>query len=106
MKEKPHLSNNFKFKPAIINLLIAGLLFLSTSFIQFLAYTNPFYQFKKEEYYLLKIGFPLTYYQQFWVCGNSIPNTTWFVYYLILDGLFFTLITALIFGLYHRFKKA
>jgi hypothetical protein len=76
-------------KPAITSLIIAGLLFLSFSFIQFLAYTNPFHHFKNDEYYLLKIGFPLTYYQQFWVSGNSFPNTNWFGYELIIDILFF-----------------
>ncbi len=94
------------FKPAFCVSTIAGLLFLSTSFIQFLAYTNPFHHFSKDEYYLLKIGFPFTYYQQFWVGGNSFPNTNWFVYSLIADGLFFNLVTALIFSLYYRFKRA
>ncbi len=102
-----HLNTTkLNFKQIILYILTAITLFLSSSFIQFLAYTNPFYHFSKDEYYLLKIGFPFTYYEQFWVCGNSFPNTSWDVHSLIKDGLFFTIVTSLFFVLNNRFKKA
>jgi hypothetical protein len=86
------------FKATALSILI----FLSISFLTILVNIAPFRFYENNEMYKMEIGFPFTYYSQFWV-GNSIfPNFGWNVPNLLLDCL---LTWVFIVGIYFWFKQ-
>lgn len=64
--------------------ILSILVFFSVSFISFLTQVNPLHYYKSSETYKLDIGFPFTFYRQFWLSGSRIPNSGW-----TLDNLFY-----------------
>lgn len=78
------------FKTQNIKIILKGtllsiLVFFSISLISIILQLSPFHYFLDMENYQLTIGYPSTYYYQFWVNGNSFPNFRWFIKYLIAD---------------------
>lgn len=76
--------------------LLSILVFLSISFITVLTEINPLHYYGNHEQYKLDIGFPFTYYGQFWLSGNTIPNSGWTINYLFYDCfLTWTIVTGI-----------
>ncbi len=65
--------------------ILSAFVFFSISFITFLMQINPIHYYRKNEAYKLDVGFPLTYYRQFWLSGSKIPNSEWVVTNLLID---------------------
>lgn len=65
---------------------LSVLIFFSISFITFLGQIAPFRYYKEgREFYHLSVGFPLTFYEQFWLRGSELPNFGWRGTNLLLD---------------------
>ena len=86
------------FKGTLISILV----FLSISFITVLTQINPLHYYKNNEAYKLDIGFPFKYYGQFWLTGNSIPNSGWTVDHLFYDCLLTWFVVTGLYYLKHR----
>ena len=71
------MSNLKITKHIFVGTIISILIFFSISFITLLLQINPLGYYKNNEAYELKLGFPFTYYTQFWVSGNNYPNSGW-----------------------------
>jgi hypothetical protein len=87
-------------KKIIINAtLLSILIFLSISFIDFLLQIPPF----SENRFGLTIGFPLTYYREFFPQNNF--NYAWNLFALIFDYIITWVLTVLSFHVFTRKKK-
>lgn len=74
------------------------LVFFSISFITFLGQIAPFRYYKEgREFYHLSVGFPFTFYEQFWLAGSDLPNSGWrgtnllpdcFLTWLVVMGMY------------------
>jgi hypothetical protein len=78
--------------------IYSGLYFFSISFITVLADISPIKINNVHEEYRLDIGFPFTYYRQFWISGNDGPNFNWFPGNLIADIVLTWIMTVFIFA--------
>ena len=87
-------------KQFFVGTILSVLIFFSISFITILGQISPLHYYKKSEAYELKLGFPFTYYNQFWVSGNNYPNSGWKGDYLLYDGF---LTWFLVTGIYFMF---
>ena len=65
--------------------ILSAFVFFSISFITLLMQINPIHYYRKNEAYKLDVGFPFTYYRQFWLSGSKIPNSEWVVTNLLID---------------------
>jgi hypothetical protein len=82
--------------------MLSILIFFSISFITVLFQIGPFHRYGLQETYQLNIGFPFTYYEQFWVNKSYSPNSGWHLDKLFIDCLI-TWISVV--GLYLVYKK-
>jgi hypothetical protein len=71
------------------------LYFFSISFLTVLAAISPFSDKIGQAEYGLNIGFPFTYYRQFFLSGNETPNFGWFPKNLIADCVLTWIVTVL-----------
>lgn len=74
------------------------LVFFAVSFLSILFQMPPF-QYQKFPAY---IGFPFSYYNQFWPGGSCIPNSGWNIDYLMYDCM---LTWILVTGAYVMIKR-
>jgi hypothetical protein len=61
-------------RTVLVGTLLAVLVFFSLSFLTVLRHIRPLQQPRGSEAYHLSIGFPWTYYYQFWVRGSTCPS--------------------------------
>ena len=83
--------------------ILSAFVFFSLSFITFLMQINPIHYYRKNEAYKLDVGFPFTYYRQFWLSGSKIPNSEWIVTNLLIDIFLSWVVVA---TLYYFVKKS
>jgi len=83
--------------------ILSAFVFFSISFITFLMQINPIHYYRKNEAYKLDVGFPFTYYRQFWLSGSTIPNSEWIVTNLLIDIFLSWVVVA---TLYYFVKKS
>ena len=88
-----------------VGTLLSILIFFSISFITILVQINPLHYYKKNEAYELNLGFPFTYYTQFWVSGNNYPNSGWSGHYLLYDCFLTWLFVGGIYFIFVNRKK-
>ncbi len=74
-------------KQIIVETFLSILVFFSVFFLTILYQINPLHYFNSGETYSLNLGFPFKYYEQFWLTGSKIPNSSWFIQNLIYDCL-------------------
>ena len=82
--------------------LLSVLVFFSISFLTFLWRVNPLGLYENPPKYKLNIGFPFTYYYEFWLRCSDAPNAGWELKQLFLDILLTWVIVA---GLYVLIQK-
>jgi hypothetical protein len=92
-------------KNTLIGTILSILIFFSISFLTVLTQINPFHYYKNEETYQLNIGFPLIYYNQFWLSGSNIPNSGWTVNYLFFDCILTWVIVTGTYIIWLKIKK-
>ena len=85
--------------------LLSLLIFFSISFITVLTQINPLHYYRKNETYKLEIGFPFTYYGQFWLSGSTIPNSGWTINNLFYECLLTWVVVTGIYFLTQRKKN-
>jgi hypothetical protein len=89
-------------RTVLVGTLLAVLVFFSLSFLTVLRHIRPLQQPRGSEAYHLSIGFPWTYYYQFWVRGEHVPQSGWQRLHLSYDCLLTWLVIV---GLYVRWKQ-
>ena len=93
-------------KYIFVGTIISVLIFFSISFITILGQISPVHFYKNNEAYQLNVGFPFTYFSQFWVSGSNYPNSGWKGDYLLYDCfLTWLLVTGTYLILVNRKKK-
>ncbi|MDI1256781.1 MAG: hypothetical protein PSV16_11850 [Flavobacterium sp.] len=90
-----------KLKMLISGTILSVLCFFSISFMTLLLQINPLHYYKNDETYKLDIGFPLVYYNQFFV-DSGFPNSGWNLRNLFFD---FMITWLLVMGLWYVFYK-
>jgi hypothetical protein len=86
----------------LVGTLLAVLVFLALSFLTVLRHISPVHYYQQKEAYKLAIGFPWTYYEQFWVRGEDVPNSGWQILYLGYDCLLTWLVILALYILWKR----
>lgn len=68
-----------------IGTILSALVFFSISFLTLLLDLKTFNPYAVNGKYHFEIGFPLTYYREFYMEGNTFPSSDWNPFYLLLD---------------------
>ena len=89
-------------RTVLVGTLLAVLVFFSLSFLTVLCHIRPLQQPSGGEPYRLSIGFPWTYYYQFWVRREHLPQSGWHLLHLGYDCLLTWLVIV---GLYVCWKQ-
>jgi hypothetical protein len=84
--------------------VLSVLVFLSFSFLSVLSCIKPLHNDRPGELSGMQIGVPFTYYQQFYMKGQDMPNYGWSVPYLIYDYFLTMILVAGLYWLKHRKK--
>lgn len=83
--------------------VLSVLVFFSISFVTVLTHILPFHYYRSNESYKLEIGFPFTFYEQFWLNGSNLPNSGWTLNNLFYDCLLtWLVVTGLYYGIQRR----
>jgi hypothetical protein len=91
-----------------INLLIGTLfsivIFFAVSFITFLTQIGPIH-YQGRAPYKMDIGFPFTFYEQFWMRGSDFPNSGWHIDNLFYDCLIIWIVVTGAYVIIQKYKK-
>jgi hypothetical protein len=88
-------------RTVLVGTLLAVLVFFSLSFLTVLTHIRPLQQPRGSEAYRLSIGFPWTYYEQFWV-GEGVPQSGWQSLHVVYDCFLTWLVTVGLYVIWNR----
>ncbi|CAG5083207.1 hypothetical protein [Parvicella tangerina] len=95
----------FWIKQILLSTTLSALIFFSVSFLTYLRNIIPFHYLGKDEWYHVEIGFPITFYSEFFLDGNRSPNAGWDEHALLIDILATWLTTLLGYLLFLKYYK-
>ncbi|RSK38411.1 hypothetical protein [Hymenobacter perfusus] len=99
---RPRRKFSTLFSTLLGGTLLAVVVFFAISFLTVLRHITPVHRYKPSEAYKLAIGFPWTYYYQFWVRGEDLPQFGWHVVHLGYDCLLTWLVVLALYLLWKR----
>ena len=92
------------FKNIFWGTVYSIVIFFAISFITFLTQIGPI-NYQGRAPYKMDIGFPFTFYGQFWLRGSDSPNSGWHINYLFYDCLITWLVVLGIYLIIKKYKK-
>ena len=89
----------------VLGTLLSILVFFSISFITFLDNIGPLHYYGRNEAYHLEIGFPFTYYYEFFLSGGITPNSGWNINHLFYNCLISWIVVTGLYLIIIHFRK-